>query len=81
MRVEIIRNVMISGEPVKAGSFVDVEIAVANLLIGSGKAKVASEKEAEPAVKPELKIQQEPIDSAPKPVSRRGRSKKTIAED
>ena len=45
MRVEIIRNVMINGESVKAGSFVEVEQGIATLLIGSDKAKVASDPE------------------------------------
>ena len=79
MRVEITRNVMISGESVKAGSFVDVELVVANLLINSGKAKVASAPEPEP--KPKLEVQQKPVESAPKPAARRGRPKKTSSED
>ena len=47
MRVEIKRNVMISGEPAAAGSFVELEDAAAMLLIGMGKAVFA------PAAKPE----------------------------
>jgi hypothetical protein len=38
MKVEILRSVMISGEPVKAGSLVEVTAADASLLIGMGKA-------------------------------------------
>lgn len=38
MKVEILRAVMISGEPVSAGSFVEVSQADGNLLIGSHKA-------------------------------------------
>lgn len=41
MRVEILRQVMISGEPVSAGSFVEVNEADGNLLVGSGKAVIA----------------------------------------
>ena len=70
MRVEITRNVMINGEPVKAGSFVEVEQSIATLLITGDKAKVAPKEEP----KPELESQQ-------KPVSRRGRQKKSSAED
>lgn len=77
MRVEITRNVMISGESVKAGSFVEVELVIANLLINSGKAKVAPE----PTPEPKLEIQQKPVESAPKPAARRGRPKKTSPED
>ena len=54
MRVEITRNVMINGEPVKAGSFVEVEQSIATLLITGDKAKVAPKEEP----KPELEIQQ-----------------------
>ena len=77
MKLEITRNVMISGEPVKAGSFVEVELVIANLLINSGKAKVASE----PEPKPELEIQQCVVEPATKPAARRGRPKKTSTED
>jgi hypothetical protein len=45
MKVEILRSVMISGEPVKAGSLVEVTAADANLLIGMGKARPAVEPE------------------------------------
>jgi hypothetical protein len=47
MRIEITRNVMINGEPVKAGSFVEVELNIANLLIGSDKAKAEAGDPAE----------------------------------
>jgi len=62
MRVEIKRNVMISGEPAAAGSFVELEDATAMLLIGMGKAAYApaapapvSEPEPAPAVCPPVK--------------------------
>jgi hypothetical protein len=51
MRIEIVRSVMISGEPVQAGSFAEVTLAEANLLVGLGKACFALEEE--PAVEPE----------------------------
>jgi len=57
MRVEILRPVMISGEPASAGSFVEVSLADAQLLIGLGKAREAA---AEPkAPKPEPKPEPE----------------------
>ena len=51
MRIEILRSVMISRESVKAGSFVEVSVADANLLIGMGKARLAPEDK--PAPQPE----------------------------
>jgi hypothetical protein len=42
MRIEILRPVMISGESVAAGSFIEVSESDANLLIGSGKAIAAA---------------------------------------
>lgn len=52
MRIEIKRNVMISGEPVKAGSFVEVDNQTAQLLIGMDKASVAPEQEPAPSCPP-----------------------------
>lgn len=48
MRIEILRSVMISGESVSAGSFVEISVADANLLIGMNKARLAPEPEPEP---------------------------------
>jgi len=48
MRVEILRAVMISGELVSAGSFIEVDLATANLLMGMGKAVKAVESEPTP---------------------------------
>tara|TARA_B100001939_G_C16944203_1_gene619537 strand:- start:2989 stop:3228 length:240 start_codon:yes stop_codon:yes gene_type:complete len=79
MRVEITRNVMINGESVKAGSFVEVELGIANLLIGSDKAKLSPEPEPKP--EPKLEIQQKPVKSEPKPAARRGRPKTTSGDD
>jgi hypothetical protein len=53
MRIEILRSVMISGESVKAGSFVEVDTAAANLLIGMNKARLAPEPEPQPEPEPE----------------------------
>lgn len=43
MKVEILSDVMISGEPVSAGSLVEVSPADATLLIGMNKAKLPSD--------------------------------------
>lgn len=48
MKVEILRPVMISGEPASVGSFHEVSYPDGNLLINCGKAKLATE-EPEPA--------------------------------
>jgi len=53
MRIEILRSVMISGEPVTAGSFLEVTPSIANLLIGMNKAQLAPEPEPAPAPEPE----------------------------
>ena len=74
MRVEIKRNVMISGEPAAAGSFAELEDATAMLLIGMGKAAFAP---AEPAPEPAPEPEPAPMCPPVKPVSRRGRSTTT----
>lgn len=43
MHVELLRNVMINGESRSAGSLVELSVADANLLIGTGKAQVVAE--------------------------------------
>jgi hypothetical protein len=48
MKIEILSDVMISGEPAVAGSLVEVSIADANLLIGMNKAKPPSDDASEP---------------------------------
>ena len=48
MKIEILRSVMISGERAEAGSFSEVSVADANLLIGMGKARLAPEVMAAP---------------------------------
>lgn len=52
MRIEVLRSVVISGEPVQAGSFVEVSTADANLLIGMNKAQIAIEPEPQPEPEP-----------------------------
>lgn len=53
MRIEILRSVMVSGEPVSAGSTLEVIPSIANLLIGMNKAQLAPEPEPAPAPEPE----------------------------
>ena len=48
MRIEILRSVLISGEPAEAGSFVEVGDSDARLLIGIGAAVEAAEVNEEP---------------------------------
>ena len=66
MRIEILRQVMISGESVSAGSFVEVSEADGNLLVGSGKAVVAPavEKPAPVEVTEEPKLAPTPMKSS-----------------
>jgi hypothetical protein len=53
MKIEILRSVMISGEPASAGSLLEVNDRDANFLVLLGKAKVATEKSAPaPEAKP-----------------------------
>ena len=68
MRIEILRAVMISGEPVGAGSFVEVGEADGNLLVGSGKAVLAPsvEKPAPVEVTEEVKPAPAPAKPAKK---------------
>ena len=46
MKIEILRPVMISGEPASAGSLLELNDRDANVLVLLGKAKVATEKPA-----------------------------------
>lgn len=77
MKIEILRSVMVSGEPVSAGSFIDLDDANANLLIGMGKAAIAAEA---PAAAPELAIVDEPEAEPAKPV-RKARATATLTKD
>ena len=71
MRIEILRQVMVSGESVSAGSFIEVSEADGNLLVGNGKAAVA------PAVKKPapVEVTEEP-QPAPTPVKSSRRAAK-----
>jgi len=77
MRVEITRNVMINGEPVKAGSFVEVDHVLATLLLNSDKARVAKEPEPAPACPPKAA----PVAPPKAQPTRRGRTKQSSGED
>uniref|UniRef100_G8EY00 Uncharacterized protein n=1 Tax=Synechococcus phage S-CAM8 TaxID=754038 RepID=G8EY00_9CAUD len=79
MRVEITRNVMINGESVKAGSFVEVEQGIATLLIGSDKAQVATDPEPVAEVAPSCPPKAPAC--PPKPPAKRGRTKQSSGED
>jgi hypothetical protein len=73
MRIEILRQVMISGESVAAGSFVEVSEADGNLLVGSGKAVVAAAAE-EPVP---VEVTEEPVPVPVKPA----RKAKTVTSE
>ena len=77
MRVEITRNVMINGEPVKAGSFVEVDHVLGTLLLNSDKARVAKEPEPAPACPPKAA----PVAPPKAQPTRRGRTKQSSGED
>jgi hypothetical protein len=53
MKIEILRSVMISGELAEAGSFPEVTVADANLLIGMGKARLFVEAAPAPVLEVE----------------------------
>ena len=72
MKIEILRAVMISGEPAAAGSILEVEDGKAWTLLRLGK---AVEHQAE-AVAPEVAAEKKPSkDMAPKPKTTRRRTK------
>ena len=48
VKIEILSSVMISGESAEAGSFIEVSVADANLLIGMNKARLAVEPDPDP---------------------------------
>jgi len=66
MRIEILRQVMISGESVSAGSFLEVSEADGNLLVGSGKASIAPAVEKPAPVEVTEEIKPEPVKPARK---------------
>ena len=53
MRIEILRSVMVSGESVSAGSFIEIDPALANMLVSMNKAQPAPAPEPEPEPQPE----------------------------
>jgi len=61
MRIEILRQVMVSGESVAAGSFIEVSEADANLLVGSGKAVLAPAVEKPAPVEVTEEVKPEPV--------------------
>jgi hypothetical protein len=65
---------MISGEPVKAGSFIEVSEADGNLLVGSGKAVIAAAVEKPVPVD----VTEEP---APVPAVKPVRKAKTVTSE
>lgn len=81
MRVEILRSVMISGEPALVGSIHDLALNDAQLLISCNKAILAAEPEAEieTITAPETEIAQV-CEVAPQPEPRRTRQPRTSKE-
>lgn len=71
MRIEILRQVMISGESVAAGSFIEISDADGHLLVGSGKAVVA------PAVETPAPVE---VTEEPKPVATPAKSTRKAAK-
>ena len=65
MRVEILRKVMISGELIPIGSFIEVDLPTANLLCGMGKAVRAPEPEPTPEPVAPVVIAPEPEPAKP----------------
>jgi hypothetical protein len=74
MFIQVLRQVMVAGEPASVGSILDLPPATALLLINSGKAIQAPE-EAEPAPAPA--VEPEPI----KPARTRTKPSPTPIED
>jgi hypothetical protein len=67
MRIEILRQTSITGQPARVGDVVEVDPRDARLLIGSGKAKPA------PAAVPEV----QPLAEDPKPTTRKPRTRRS----
>ena len=61
MRIEILRQTSIAGQPARIGDVVEVDARDARLLISSGKAKPV------PAAVPEV----QPLAEGPKPIKRK----------
>ena len=58
MKVSLLRNVMIAGTPTSAGSIVDVEKHIGDMLIGIGKAEAVVEACEAPIAEP---VDEEPV--------------------
>ena len=67
MRLEILRQTSIAGQPARVGDVVEVDDRDARLLIGSGKAKPA------PVAVPEV----QPLAEDPKPITRKLRTRRS----
>jgi hypothetical protein len=65
MRITLLRQVMISGEPAPAGSTLDVSDADATFLLSSGKAERAKAEEEAPAEVPAPPAEAEPKPAKP----------------
>jgi len=75
MLIQILRQVMISGESTKVGSILDLPLPTANLLLYSGKAAIALAE-----VAPEPEVDAEP-EAAPKAAKPRAKSTAQPSED
>ena len=67
MRIEILRQTSIAGQPARVGDVVEVDGRDARLLIGSGKAKPI------PAAVPEV----QPLAEDPEPIKRKPRTRRS----
>jgi len=70
MRLLILRQTSIAGQPARVGDVVEVSDRDARLLIGSGKAEAAPV----PAARPAVVVTQDPEPVQPKPRQRRAKS-------
>jgi len=67
MRIEILRQTSIAGQPARVGDVVEVDARDARLLIGSGKAKPA----------PVAVTEVQPLAEDPKPITRKPRTRRS----
>tara|TARA_Y100000004_G_scaffold106527_1_gene119574 strand:- start:203 stop:433 length:231 start_codon:yes stop_codon:yes gene_type:complete len=76
MKVEILRSVMISGEPAEAGSILEIDDADAVTLLGLGKAVRFKEEAAAPKAAAKTAAKEQPSEEeAEKPKTTRRRTK------
>ena len=59
MKVSLTRDVMIAGTPTSAGTIIDVEKHIGDMLIGIGKAETVVEACEAPIVEPVVKNQKQ----------------------